>query len=163
VSAQGTIGVTREIARFVAGMSFDDLPPDAIEIAKRWSHHHKIHVIADEAYRELRYAGEDEPSALHLDPDGDTVTVAGTFSKSYSPGIRVGWGILPPDLVEPVNNQKGNIDFGSPNFSQHLMHKVLESGLFDEHVRRIRASYRNKLQTMLAAADEFLAPLPGVR
>ena len=93
---------------------------------------------------------------------GDTVIVAGTFSKSFSPGIRVGWGILPRHLIGPVNEQKGNVDFGSPNLNQHLMARVLELGLLEPHLARIRSSYREKLTAMLAAADAHLAPLPGV-
>lgn len=77
--------------------------------------------------------------------------------------MRVGWGVLPQELVDPVCSQKGNIDFGSPNFNQHLMHRVLRSGLFDQHLAVIRANYREKLDVMLAAANEFLGPLPGVR
>ncbi|MFV1966835.1 MAG: PLP-dependent aminotransferase family protein [Pirellulaceae bacterium] len=134
-----------------------------VEIAKAWSTENRIHVIADEAYRELRYSGDGVPSARTLDTEGDTVIVAGTFSKSYSPGIRLGWGILPEDLVGPVCSQKGNFDFGSPNFSQHLMHRVMREGLFDSHMERIRAGYRPKLQAMLDALDEHLAPLGGVR
>ena len=68
------------------------------------------------------------PSTLTVDDEGDTVIVTGTFSKSFSPGIRVGWGILPRHLIGPVCSQKGNIDFGSPNFSQHLMANVLRPG-----------------------------------
>ncbi len=134
-----------------------------VEIAKRWSHTARIHVIADEAYRELRYDGEDVPSASDFDVDGETVIVAGTFSKSFSPGVRVGWGVLPEHLVGPVCAQKGNIDFGSPNLNQHLMAAVMQRGLFDEHVEKLRASYHRKLDAMLRAADEFLAPLDGVR
>jgi 2-aminoadipate transaminase len=133
-----------------------------IGIAKRWSREGRIHVIADAAYRDLRYVGDDVPSLWSYDEEGDTVVLAGTFSKCYSPGIRVGWGILPAHLVDPVCNQKGNIDFGSPNFSQHLMAKVIELGLLAEHIAQIRESYRQKLQAMLSAADEFLAGLPGV-
>ncbi len=133
-----------------------------VEIAKQWSHRTRIHVIADEAYRELRYAGDDVPSAREFDEDGETVIVAGTFSKSFSPGVRVGWGILPEHLVGPVCAQKGNIDFGSPNFNQHLIAEVLRRGLFEQHVEKLRANYHPKLEAMLAAADEFLAPLDGV-
>ncbi len=111
-----------------------------VEIAKQWSHRTRIHVIADEAYRELRYSGDDVPSARDFDEDGETVVVAGTFSKSFSPGVRVGWGILPEHLVGPVCAQKGNIDFGSPNFNQHLMAEVLRRGLFGQHVEKLRAS-----------------------
>lgn len=133
-----------------------------VEIAKQWSHRTRIHVIADEAYRELRYSGVDVPSASEFDEDGETVIVAGTFSKSFSPGVRIGWGILPEHLVGPVCAQKGNIDFGSPNFNQHVMAEVLRRDLFTDHIAKLRASYRAKLDAMLAAADEYLAPLNGV-
>ncbi len=134
-----------------------------VDIAKRWSHAQQIHVIADEAYRELRYSGQDIPSTLTVDEEGDTVIVAGTFSKSFSPGIRVGWGILPKHLVAPVCNQKGNIDFGSPNFSQHLMAKLMELDLFRTHVSRIRTGYHRKLEAMLSAADDCLSCIDGVQ
>ena len=133
-----------------------------VEIAKRWSIKHKIHVIADEAYRELRYAGPDDPSMRCYDEDGDTVIVAGTFSKSFSPGIRVGWGVLPRHLVAPVCEQKGNMDFGSPNFSQAIMSYVLEHGQFDEQIKVLRAGYAPKVQAMLDAADAFLGPIEDV-
>ncbi len=133
-----------------------------VEIAKRWSKKGKIHVIADAAYRALRYEGDDIASTQTCDAEGDTVIVAGTFSKSFSPGIRVGWGVLPKHLVAPVCDQKGNIDFGSPNFSQHLIAKVLELDLLVPHIERIRENYRRKRDAMLAAADEFLSTIPGV-
>jgi 2-aminoadipate transaminase len=133
-----------------------------VDIARRWSRDHRIHVIADEAYRDLRYAGDDIPSTLTVDDEGDTVIVTGSFSKSFSPGVRVGWGILPRDLMGPVCSQKGNIDFGSPNFSQHLMAEVLTRGLFETHLARIRQSYRVKLQAMLEALQAELGALSGV-
>ncbi len=133
-----------------------------VEIAQRWSKHHRIHILEDAAYRELRYDGDNLPSLRAYDPDGDTVILTETFSKSFSPGIRVGWGILPRALIGPLLEQKGNVNFGSPNFTQHLMAAVLQQGLFDEHVERLRTAYRVKLDAMLAAADEHLAGLPGV-
>jgi 2-aminoadipate transaminase len=132
-----------------------------VEIAKRWSRRSKIYVIDDAAYRDLRYSGDDLPSLRSFDSDGDTVVVAETFSKSFSPGIRVGWGILPPALVEPVSNQKANIDFGSPNFNQHLMAAVLGQGLLEPHITALRHSYRAKLSAMLQAMDEHLAGISG--
>ena len=140
-----------------------DRRQEIVELCRRYSRDHHIYVIDDMAYRELRYEGDDAPSLLHYDPTGEHVISAGTFSKSFSPGIRVGWGVLPAELIEPVCNLKGNIDFGSPNFNQHLMHQVLQVGLLDTHVERIRAAYRIKLDAMLEAADAWLAPLPSVR
>ncbi len=133
-----------------------------VEIAQRWSQANRIHVISDEAYRELTYDDETLTSAREFDEDGETVIVAGTFSKSFSPGIRVGWGILPKHLAGPVGDLKSNIDFGSPNLNQHVMAEVLQRDLFDEHVLALRRSYKKKLDAMLDAAEEFLRPIEGV-
>jgi 2-aminoadipate transaminase len=133
-----------------------------VEIAKRWSRGATIYVIDDAAYRELRYTGHDVPSLRSFDDDGDTVIVAETFSKSFSPGMRVGWGILPPALVPAVAGLKANIDFGSPQFNQHVMAAVLERRLFEPHVARLRSTYRAKLDAMLSALSAHLAPMPGI-
>ncbi len=135
---------------------------ELVEIAQRWSRRSKIYLIEDAAYRDLRYYGEDTASLRAFDPQGDTVIHTGTFSKSFSPGIRVGWGILPRRLLEPVLAEKGNLDFGSPNFNQHLMDRVLRMGLFDPHVRRLRDSYRQKIDATLSAADQWLGPIDGI-
>ncbi len=139
-----------------------DRRAELVEIAKRWSRRQRIYLLEDAAYRELRYAADDVPSLRSFDPEGDTVLYAGTFSKSYSPGVRVGWGVLPKGLVGPVLAEKGNIDFGSPHLSQVLMATVIEMGLFDRHVERLRAGYRRKIEAILAASEEFLRPIPGV-
>lgn len=133
-----------------------------VEIAKRWSKQHRIFILEDLAYRELRYSGEDLPSMRAFDEEGDTVITAGTFSKSFSPGVRVGWGLLPKDLVGPVCDQKGNIDFGSPNFAQHIIHRVVESGEFLKHVDYLRASYAKKMHAMLDTIQESFSKIPGV-
>jgi 2-aminoadipate transaminase len=137
--------------------------PLLVDIARRWSREGTIYLIEDAAYRELRYYDDDTPSLRAHDPEGETVIHAGTFSKSFSPGVRVGWGIVPRRLLGAVLAEKGNIDFGSPHLNQVLMAAVLRMGLFDPHVRRLRDSYRKKLDAMLDAADRFLAPIDGVR
>jgi 2-aminoadipate transaminase len=137
--------------------------PQLVSIVKQHSAAGTIFILEDTAYRELRYAGEDVPSLRAYDDEGDTVVCTGTFSKSFSPGIRVGWGVLPRTLVDPVLAGKGNINFGSPNFNQHLLAKVFELGLYDPHVETLHETYRQKLAAMLAAADEHLAPIDGVQ
>ncbi|HEX4148586.1 MAG TPA: PLP-dependent aminotransferase family protein, partial [Pirellulales bacterium] len=134
-----------------------------VEIAKRWSKEHRIYVIEDAAYRELRLEGPALPSLLAADPEGNTVIHTQTFSKSFSPGVRVGWTVLPEVLVGPVCEQKGNLDFGSPNFTQHVMAAALEQGLVADQIERLRAAYRIKRDAMLEALDEHMGPLSGVR
>ncbi len=133
-----------------------------VEMAKRWSRSFPIRIIEDAAYRELRYSTDDIPSLRSFDTEGDTVIVAQTFSKSFSPGIRVGFGILPPDLIAPCAAQKGNIDFGAPNFTQCVLTEVFHLGLFEDHLENLRQGYQAKRNAMVAACDEHLAPLDGV-
>jgi 2-aminoadipate transaminase len=66
-------------------------------------------------------------------------------------------------VLTAVCEQKGNINFGSPNFNQHLIAKVLETGLWEPHVERLRAAYRPKRAAMLSAAEEYFSPIDGVR
>ncbi len=133
-----------------------------LEMAKRYATDGIIHVIDDTAYRELGYYGEDVPSISSFDPEGETVIHTGSFSKSFSPGMRIGWAILPPALVDPVCNQKGDIDFGSPCFNQRLMATVLRQGQYDAHVAKIQASYRTKLEATLAAVEKHFSSLSDV-
>ena len=51
---------------------------------------------------------------------GDTVILARTFSKTLSPGLKIGYGVLPESLVDPILALKGNHDFGSANFNQQV-------------------------------------------
>ena len=136
---------------------------DILEISREWSKGElPVQIIADLAYRDLRYAGDDIPSIRSLDDRGDQVVLTGTFSKSFSPGIRIGWGILPKHLVTPVCDQKGNIDFGSPNFNQYFMVEILEQGLLEPHLEEICHQYQVKLTAMLDAADRWFVDLSDV-
>ena len=135
---------------------------EVVEIARKWSRDHQLFVLDDAAYRELRYDGEDRPSVWSFDEARDTVVLAQTFSKSFSPGVRVGMGVLPKSLVGPVCDLKGNDDFGSANLNQHLLATVLSSGRYESHVSEIRAAYRLKRDAMLAALDREFDGVPGV-
>jgi 2-aminoadipate transaminase len=66
----------------------------------------------------------------------------------------VGWGVLPPQLLEPVVDLKTNVDFGSPHFNQMLVEVVMRLGLDKPHVQRLCSSYRQKRDAMLEALDQ---------
>jgi 2-aminoadipate transaminase len=125
---------------------------------------HPVWLIADYAYQELGYYGEEIPTFRSLNPSWDASTIeAGTFSKSFSPGVRVGWGVFPESLVEPINSQKANIDFGSPNLNQQLILDVLENADIEQHLQVIRDGYRSKLESTLRSCEKHLGPISGVR
>ncbi len=132
-----------------------------VELARRWSKRHRIYVLEDAAYRGLNYEGDEPTSVWRHDPEGETVILARTFSKTYSPGMKLGFGVLPAELVQPVVSLKGNHDFGTTNLTQQVMARVLADGSYDRHVLDLRAMYRGKRAAMLGALQEHFAPLDG--
>ena len=136
---------------------------ELVEVLYRWRRHQQLYLIEDGAYRLLRYWGEDVPSLRSFDRQGRLTIWTDTFSKCFSPGIRVGWGVLPRELAQVVLELKGNVDFGSPHFAQCLMLRVLEQGLLEPHVEQLRAAYRTKLEAMLQGLEEHFGSIPGCR
>lgn len=132
-----------------------------VDIAERWSTEQRIFILEDAAYREMRYDGPELPSIWSFDTPRKSVILAQTFSKSFSPGLRVGFGVVPRELVAPLCDRKGNEDFGSANFNQHLLATVFEQGLYYDHVKRLQNMYRAKRDCMLAAADNYFRSIPG--
>jgi len=133
-----------------------------VEMAKTWSHAHRILILEDAAYRELRYSGSPLPSIWSFDTEHRHVLLAQTFSKSFSPGLRVGYGVVPDELIEPLTDRKGNEDFGSAHFNQQVIARAMETGLYREHVEQVRSAYRVKRDAMLAAAERYFSDIPGV-
>jgi len=122
-----------------------------LELVKRYSHQHRILILEDAAYRELRYEGPDLPSIKSFDSDNQYVILALTFSKPCAPGLKTGYGFLPRELVHPFLLLKGSHDFGSCNLTQHLLHRLLETGAYDRHVAMLCRIYRGKRDTLLSA------------
>jgi 2-aminoadipate transaminase len=132
-----------------------------VELARRWSvaANRRIFVLEDAAYQGLSYGVAEPPSLWSLDRDGETVILARTFSKTFSPGIKIGYGILPRGLIEPILKLKGNHDFGSANYNQQLLEHALASGGYDRHVAHLREVYGRKRDVFLEALDRYLGPV----
>jgi len=112
---------------------------------------HPIYLLEDAAYRELRFAGDEMPSALAARKSRDRVLYAGTYSKPFATGARVGFGILPEPVLTAAVRIKGNHDFGTSNLLQHLLLRALETCKYETHVGKIQTRYRRKAQLMTAA------------
>lgn len=135
-----------------------------LDLAKQFSKTNRILILEDAAYRELRFSGEDIPSIKSLDSTNEYVILAMTFSKPLSPGLKTGYGVLPRDLMGPLLAFKGNHDFGSSNFNQHVLDRLLGSDAYHKHVAHLREVYRSKRDTLLSAlADEFPRAISPMR
>jgi len=114
---------------------------------------HPIFILEDAAYRDLRFEGLDTPSFKSLDPDNERVAYANTWSKPFSSGVRLGYGVLPSALMQHVLRAKGNQDFGSPNFNQRLLALALRAGIYERHLPAMQAGYRRRRDLMRAALE----------
>ena len=134
-----------------------------VELARRFSKQHRILILEDAAYRELRYSGDDLPSVKRFDTTNEYVVYTSTFSKPCSPGLKTGYALMPPDVMEPLLHLKGSHDFGSNNLAQYIVSRLMESGAFYTHLEKLREVYRVKRDTMLEALEREFADVPGAK
>jgi 2-aminoadipate transaminase len=149
---QNPTGLTLSLAR----------RPRLLEIVKQFSRSHRITILEDAAYRELRYDGDALPSIKSFDTQNQFVALSHTFSKPFAPGLKLGYTAMPGDLAEAVLHQKGNHDFGSASLAQHIALESLQDTSYFSHVARLRRSYREKRDAMLAALDRFMPTDAGI-
>jgi 2-aminoadipate transaminase len=97
-------------------------------------------------------------SALAAPGAAERLIYAGTFSKPFATGVRVGYGILPKPLFTAVKHIKGNHDFGTSNLLQHLVARALASGIYRRHVARLQKRYAHKARVMKLAIEKHFPP-----
>jgi GntR family transcriptional regulator/MocR family aminotransferase len=106
-------------------------------------------VIEDDYDGEFRYDRRQVGALQGLAPE--RVVYAGTASKSLSPGLRLGWMVLPEDLVEPVLAAKGRVEWQAGVLDQLTLAEFIDSGAYDRHVRAMRQCYRRRRDQLVAA------------
>lgn len=118
-------------------------------------------VIEDAAYTELRYEGEAMPSLLALDIqtqgsiNQSRVIYCGTFSKTLSPGLRVGWIAASASLIDKLVLVKQASDLHSPTLNQMAVAAVAETN-FNAQLDKIRNAYRIRRDAMLSALSRHM-------
>ena len=114
-------------------------------------------VLEDNPYGLLRYEGEPLPPLYSLD-GGVYVMYLGTFSKILSPGIRLGWVVAPPPVLEKINLGKQEADLCTSTLSQLMVQAYFEQGDWREYVASLTEIYRGRRDTMLDALAEHFPP-----
>jgi 2-aminoadipate transaminase len=122
-----------------------------VELARR----HGFLVVEDVAYRELGWEAEQPPTLWSLGPD--VVLQAGTFSKIFFPGVRLGWAAGPPEVVAKLVWAKQLTDQCAGALGQRLLEEHGRRGWLDEQIAAARALYRARCEAMLAALGRHLA------
>jgi GntR family transcriptional regulator/MocR family aminotransferase len=115
----------------------------------RWAKRRGALVVEDDYDAEYRYDRAPIGAMQGLAPD--RVVYAGTASKTLAPGLRLGWLVVPGQLLGAIAQAKTLADRGSPVLDQLAFADFLARGEFDRHVRRMRPIYRRRRDALLRA------------
>ncbi|MGN6798552.1 MAG: PLP-dependent aminotransferase family protein [Gaiellaceae bacterium] len=107
-------------------------------------------VIEDDYDGEFRYDRRPVGALQSLAPEH--VVYAGTASKSLAPGVRLGWLVVPGELLDPVLAARAHGDWPSA-LDQLALAELFTSGGYDRHVRRMRITYRRRRDRLLATVQ----------
>jgi 2-aminoadipate transaminase len=126
-----------------------------VELARRYG----FLIVEDVAYRELRFEGDWPPSLWSIGPD--TVAQAGTTSKTFLPGVRLGWAAAPAQVAAQLVSAKQNTDQCSGALGQRMLEEYVRRGWIEEQLPLSRALYKRKCERLLAALERSMPA--GVR
>lgn len=105
--------------------------------------------MEDDFDSEQRYYAKPIPSLQSIDSSGSVIYL-GTFSKALSPTVRMGYMILPPQLLEIYLHKFRDYNSTVPLLNQYVIGRLIETGQYDRHIRRLNHIFRSRLELFLA-------------
>src|SRR3954452_4575120 len=121
-----------------------------VELARQYG----FLIVEDVAYRELTYLDDPPPSLWSQGPD--VVAQAGTTSKTFCPGVRLGWAAAPAEVAAQLVNAKQNTDQCSGGLGQRMLEEYIRRGWIEEQLPLSRALYQRKCERLLAALERTM-------
>jgi GntR family transcriptional regulator / MocR family aminotransferase len=118
----------------------------------RWATHNNAAVIEDDYDSEFRHTARPLEPLQRLDRDGRVIYV-GTFSKTLSPNLRLGFLVAPASLIPTIRTVRQAVDWCPPTTGQLALTAFIEHGHLDRHLRRSRLVYRNRYRRLWAALE----------
>jgi len=115
-----------------------------------WAWRRGTYILEDDYDSDFRYKAAPLAALKGLDHHGCTIYL-GTFSKCLGAGLRMGYLVLPQELVDPAQTVKALFDNGNPWLEQATLARFIQSGGFDSHLRRIRRVYKNRRDALIQA------------
>lgn len=120
-----------------------------------WARRNGSWIIEDDYDSEYRYEGPPVASLQGLDRDSRVLYI-GTFSKVLFPALRLGYIVIPDDLVARFAAVRDATDIFPPTFAQTVLAEFIREGHFARHLRRMRALYRERRGALVGAITEEL-------
>ncbi|MEH7344761.1 PLP-dependent aminotransferase family protein [Bacillus sp. JJ1532] len=113
-----------------------------------WANKKKGYIIEDDYDSEFRYTQQPFPALTSI--DSKRVIYLGNFSKSFLPGIRLSYMVLPPILLDRYIKQFQHFESTTSLTSQLTMAKFMEEGEWNRHIKRMRLVYKRKMQCIVS-------------
>lgn len=130
-----------------------------LELAYKYN----VPVVEDNPYGELRFEGEILPAIKSFDTKGLVIHL-GTFSKTFCPGLRLGWVVASPEILHKYIVSKQGADLQSSTIAQREINKFLDMYDLDKHVENLKKVYRKRRDLMLDTMEkEFPAGVTFTR
>jgi GntR family transcriptional regulator/MocR family aminotransferase len=131
------------------------MPVDRRLLLIDWAARKDGWIVEDDYDGDFRYAGRPLAALQGLD-GGNRTIYCGTFSKSMFPALRLGWLVVPVDLLPTFVAARRLADTAPSILTQAAMADFMAEGLFTSHLRRMRGLYAERRQALLAAAARHL-------
>ena len=135
------------------------LPPERREALVELCRRHGVPILEDVAYRELAWGAEPLPTLWSLAPD--VVVQAGTFSKIFFPGVRLGWAAGPPELIAELAAAKANTDQCAGALGQRMVEEYGRGGHFEAQLPRACELYGSHWRALDGALRASMPPEVG--
>lgn len=123
---------------------------EIVEVAKKYD----LIILEDSPYKEIRFDGESLPTIYSMCPE--RVILLGTLSKTFAPGLRLGWVLASEQVIEKIIVAKQSADLCTPILNQELAGRYIASGKFDENLKKTIALYRGKRDLMLECLEKYM-------
>jgi GntR family transcriptional regulator / MocR family aminotransferase len=123
-----------------------------------WARRSSAFIFEDDYDSEFHYAGRPIPALQGLDRQG-SVIFSGSFSKVLFPALRLGYLVLPPDLVERFSAAKSILNRHTAPLEQTVLCDFIVEGHFGRHLRRMREIYAERLSALMESARRRLQGL----
>jgi len=137
-----------------------NLSPDRSAYLVEWARKSGSVLIVDEIFRELQFAGDNQPSLMRELGCEQTIVVS-SLSKSIMSGLRIGWIITSPQRIQELAQLKKLMDHSAPTFMQGMALSLLRSDYFETHTQKMVECYKRRMNTMLRSLKKMMPA--GVR
>lgn len=120
-----------------------------------WAANNKAYIIEDDYDSEFRYSSKPIPSLQSIDYD-DCVIYIGTFSKSFSPALRVNYMILPNKLLNDFKELFSSYQSTVSWLTQKILYEYITDGKYERHLRKVRSIYKKRHDTLIQAINQCM-------